>query len=124
MIKSTFAIFFLASSLVFGAQDPIGKLVTILNGNSMWENGFCAQINLPENALSVEIAMAYINGYPTFDSLVRRQQDFRILEKRDVTISSDYYTALLIKDEKTRFVLLYRKTSPKGWWARGFPIDD
>jgi hypothetical protein len=113
-----------ASSPRVAADDPIARLLDRLStSHGLWRNGLFPSIELPRTATNEQV-VSRVFELSSFDK--GRVSDHRIVETRQIRIpgDQDLYTALLVKTNLGRKIVLLRFNGPSvGWWSRVYDAD-
>ena len=106
------------SALHAGAEDinDIDSLVAALNDDGgLWQNGLMTPVRLPKNAKIQAIVKGALELQPE-DSPLNEQ--YRILEERNVTINERPFVAVLMDYKHTTAILLCEYQFKERWWQR------
>jgi hypothetical protein len=101
--------------------DPIEKVVADLSANPFWGNGASPILDLPENALTDQLVAKTFKMHGFSEKVT----EYKIVEVKQVHIDLPVpYTAVLVKSDRGKSVVLLRYEGPKvGWWSRIVNVD-
>jgi hypothetical protein len=114
-MKASFLIIFVAMTLSgCTSKDPIANFVGKEQGDRYFGNGPFKRLNLPRTAPIDElVTQAFENAFP----VPVYPENINVITQRQVNISGEEYTAVLVNTEHGERVVVLRYSDPMhGWW--------
>ena len=99
------------------AADPIGRLVTRLSADPLWQNGTFPVIDLPPTAPTGQVVSKVFGPEKRYKTLKEREVQVR------GSLPDRYKAALVETDLGEKVVLMQHQGRGVGWWSRVYDAE-